>query len=126
MCVVAGAEPVAIGGAGVIAVVIPRAAAQDAFLAGQVEPCAAVGRRALIGFGTHVRAPFPHVAVHVVEAELVRLLLPHRVRPALRVSFVPSQRIKVAREVAGRAGAAGILPFGFRRQAILEAVAQRV
>src|SRR5207237_7337572 len=100
--VVIGWAPVAIGGAGMIAIVIPRAAAQDSFLAVRVQPRAAIFWRALISFWTHVRTPFPHVAVHVVQPELVRLLLPDRMRLAFRVVFIPSQRIEAARLIDRR------------------------
>ena len=74
-----------------------------------------------------VAAPFPHIAVHVVQTKRVRLLLRCPVRVFLidvpRVSIKPRILLQVRLIIAkteGRFGAAaaGVFPLGFRRQAI--------
>ena len=109
------------GGAGdVLRAFLPRAAAQDAFRA------AFRAARILPAFGilrVEIVAPFCHVAVHVVQPERVGLLLADRLRGVVGVVARPRMGgellfIAVEIQLARGACAAGVLPFGLRRQTI--------
>ena len=77
-----------------------------------------------------IRHPFPHVAVHVIQAEPVWRKTPHIRRLAAKNADVAIAINKLAiiirliradrlakRKRRGRSGAAGIFPFRFGRQA---------
>src|SRR5205814_1563042 len=80
-----------------------------------------VGRGPLVAGVPAVGRPLPDVAVHVVQAPGVRLLGADRRVVALRVALEPAVVADpggaAEREVRFRAGAAGVLPLGLRRQA---------
>src|SRR5262249_14961991 len=70
-----------------------------------------------------IPAPLLHVSVHVVKAPGVRGLLADLVGHAVGVFLVPSILLQLSLVIAEgesgrRAGAAGILPLGLRRQSI--------
>src|SRR4030095_15234699 len=74
-----------------------------------------------------VRAPTPRAAVHVEQAQVVPLQAPTRPTTLLGMAEIPGvlrQQFFGAPVVTGGhgAGAAAILPFGFRRQAIARAL----
>src|SRR5262249_49733369 len=109
---------------------VPGAAAVDARPAhprpGRVAQWAAA---VVLGVVT-VPAPLRHVAVDVVQAERVSLLLADRVRRVARVGAVPGVFAQVLFAPANvpfawRAGAAGVLPLGLRRQPVAAAAAHR-
>ena len=69
-----------------------------------------------------VRTPFPDIAAHVINSQLIWLLLPHRVRLASAIILEPSHLIECTRPAVLKtfrclfASTAGILPLCFRRQ----------
>src|SRR5262249_62216860 len=70
------------------------------------------------------RAPYPDVAVHVVEAERARIPPPHRAGDRLGIGLDPGIMVEPGGIVAEApaalaAGAAGILPLRLGRQAVL-------
>src|SRR5208283_2702727 len=80
----------------------------------------AVGRSAFIAGVPGIRAPFPDIAVHVVQAPGVRFLLADRGILALGVALEPGVVLQVIGLVAERPGSdgsrpAGIFPFCLRR-----------
>lgn len=84
--------------------IIPAAAAEDAVVAvdaGVVD----------------VVAPFPDVAEQVVQAPGIGCQLADGLGGAAGIAFVPGDRVEVAVTHARGAGAAGVFPFGFGRQA---------
>ena len=70
-----------------------------------------------------VPAPFPHIAAHIMNSEFVGLLLPHGMRAAVRVFFVPSDLVGVVASaelvsLTQSASARRPLPFHLGRQAV--------
>src|SRR5205807_462071 len=64
----------AIGRAQIVSVVAPRTAAQHpVFLFPSTQPCAAISWRSVVTIVIPILAPFPNVAVHVVQTPSVRL-----------------------------------------------------
>ena len=75
-----------------------------------------VGLRAAAVRAIPVRAPLPHIAAHVVDAELVGRLCAHLVGFAAAVAIIPShlaQVVAAAEDIASRLGAAagGVFPL---------------
>jgi hypothetical protein len=72
-----------------------------------------------------IRTPLLHIAVHVIEAEAIRLLLPHGMRLATAVLLVPTILLQEAvrglvlsvREERPASRSTGILPFRLCGQA---------
>ena len=74
-------------------------------------------------FPTAILHPLPDVAIHVVEAELVRQLFADRMGLVAGVHHIPAVAAQLTdvvaeRIVPGAAGLRGILPFGFGRQPV--------
>jgi len=101
--------------------VVPRTAPQHTDVTTRfVDPRTSIHWRALVTAMPVVFAPFPHVAVHVVQAKGIRFLLPHRMDCLLAVLRVPGDliqtRLIVSRMVANsRPRPARILPLRFTR-----------
>ena len=120
---IAGIFVVSIGRAALVRARIPASASQDSCLPRFGPARILRGAFAIILFLVEVVAPFPHVAVHVIQAPCIGLTRPHRLRAAGAILFEPRVLAKQAGTVAERilrpaAGAAGVFPLGLRGQSI--------
>src|SRR5207245_2743379 len=109
-------------GAGLLGAGGPGAAEKHALLRCLGLTRASVRWRVLVVRMPRIGAPFPHVAMHVVEAPGVGLLDADGRVVALGVAREPGILAQVVdiiteRKCGGRAGAAAVLPLRFRRQA---------
>src|SRR5690606_1861685 len=118
---VARPAPAAVGRPHDVGGEVPATATVDAPRGPVVVAWQVIVRAVLVAVDPAVLAPFPDVAKHVDEPESVGLagVLRHGVGLAaavLRVPAVVAVHLIAPEEAGRRAGAAGILPLGFRRQ----------
>src|SRR5262245_3547790 len=95
--------------------------ALDQFLYLPIEDYFAILRGGIVGENIH--APFGRVAVHVEQAEIVRLLLPDRPGPRQGIADIPGVMPQQLPRDAVRparlgAGPASVLPLRLRRHSI--------
>ena len=70
--------------------------------------------------------PLPHIPTHIIQPQLIRLLLPHLVRATAAIINIPSDRINIITAAvqkfilcAGFPAPGCILPFRFGGQAVV-------
>ena len=67
-----------------------------------------------------IAAPFPSVAEHIVKSPGVRFFLSNFMQRNVRITFMPSNRVKFAVALPGRTRHARVLPLSLSRKPIFK------
>src|SRR5215471_18083540 len=102
--------------------IVEATTAKDAFVPNACEGLAVRWNTVYVA-GKHVLAPFPHVARHIINAQLIRCLSRNGLRMVAVLPTVPCHGVDIVTPAESegvwpvRSTASGVLPLGLRRKA---------